>query len=87
MYGWNAVFAHGLADECDRLGSLVEAGTYPKGPVATGLGSWIQEEVDPKTTDALKEAVYRAQSYLEAMSRRAKLRDVPVRRDGGTLRP
>lgn len=70
-HGWTPEFAHGLADECERIRTMVEAGSYLSEWGGAGLGRWMQEEVDPKTTDTLKDAVHHAQSYLKAMSDRS----------------
>jgi hypothetical protein len=70
-HGWTPSLAQGLADECERLRSMVEAGTYPSDGRTPGLGRSMQWESDPRTTDPLKEAVYRAQKYLKALSSRS----------------
>jgi hypothetical protein len=70
-HGWTPALANGLADHCERLRSMVEAGTYPREWGGSGLWRWMSWEVDARTTDPLHEAVNRAQKYLKALSSRS----------------
>lgn len=69
-HGWTTNFAGGLADECERLLARVGEGTYPNEWGRSGLGRWMQEEVDPTATDTLKDAIHHASDYLQAMAGR-----------------
>jgi hypothetical protein len=71
-HGWTPEFATRMAEECDRLRDMVELGTYPKDWRGYGLGRSLLEEIDPTTTDSLKRALHRAESYLRAMSSRRR---------------
>lgn len=65
-HGWTPKFVDGLADECERLRDMVEAGTYPSQWGGAGLSRWMQEQVDPTAMGSLKQAVQLAQSYLQS---------------------
>ena len=60
----------GLAEECDRIVGPIDSGCDPSEYAAMGLGSWIRDTLDPRTTDALKNAVYQADYYLTALAER-----------------
>jgi hypothetical protein len=69
-HGWSQGLMGRLAEECDRIVGLIESGCDPSKLAAMGLGRWIRDTLDPRTTDALHDAVYQADDYLTALAER-----------------
>jgi hypothetical protein len=63
--GWTQDFARELGDHLADIRVSVEDGTYDGS--GSGLGRWMIEQVSPKTTDFLKQAVYHASYILKAL--------------------
>jgi hypothetical protein len=69
-HGWSEQLANTLATRLAAIRANVERGRYRANSNYSELGRMLIEELDPKTEDALKDAVYECQSLLRAVSRR-----------------
>jgi len=68
-HGWSEQLANTLAARVAAIRANVEQGRYRANSNYSELGRMLIEEIDPKTEDALKDAVYECQSLLRAVSR------------------
>ncbi len=68
-HGWSERLMTLLAGHCSELKTWVSEGTYSAQREGPPLGRWVIEEIDPRTTDELKVALYRAGDLLAAFAR------------------
>jgi hypothetical protein len=69
-HGWSGQLVSLLAGHCSELRSWVLEGTYTTQREGPTLGRWMIEEIDPRSTDSLKTAVFQAGDLLAAFARR-----------------
>lgn len=79
-HGWSERLITLLGGHCFELKTWVWEGTYSAQREGPSLGRWLIEEIDPRTTDELKVAVYRAGDLLAAFARRQQ---APQKDQGG----
>lgn len=70
-HGWSEQLAHAIAAHLAVNRAMVEDGRYRANSTYSELGRMIIEEIDPRTEDALKAAVYGCQSLLRVASLRS----------------
>jgi hypothetical protein len=80
-HGWSERLISLLGEHCSELKTWVSEGTYSAQREGPPLGRWVIEEIDPRATDELNVAVYRAGDLLAAFPRRQQA--PPSERSGG----